>query len=332
MKPALQVLVAMAGSAGVLALIFIILWINRDSDRTPGLLVKTVAAPMVVALALVAAEIFAELPRESVAADVIVVRDDTTGLLPLEHALFNVGSPFGEGYRHIQDTVRTWQPRRKPGAVIGAAVEEQREFTLDIVELALLRWLSWHYPTHWDVEVAQTRGIACIEAFGAISDGAESKPLLLSIGDIRGVRENKLLQDGSYDTVLPGFGHLAIPSGSVLEEMRGTGFRELRLRNSELTLTIRFRAGASGNLGASALADRIRHSFPQAVSPLWHEYQIRASLECEYSHLRRWSNRTTRQRRWVGNLMSSFKSDFDWQTLRRDLEVALQSWPPSPRT
>jgi len=324
MTPKVQIVLAMIASAMILGVIFVVVWINRGTDKTPGILIKSVAAPLALALALLGAEIFADLPKDQATAELIVLRNDEGLVAPIHDRLMLSGSDYGSGYRILRHVMRAWSEARDPKFTPASSEPEKMEFVLDATELAFLQWLAWNYSGHWDMDLLRTYSVSGTGQSGRPTEGAEATPLRLTISKVAGENGNSLLHHLVQPMVLGLPDRFALPSGSTISVSRSPGVRTITIKNAEVILVVSLSAGSYGDLGATDMANAIMAAWPNTH---WKEYQVHANLVAEYSHLRRWSPRRTRQQRWIAALMAGFRADFDWPTLRRDLLATLHARP-----
>jgi hypothetical protein len=322
MKPTTQIISAGVVAVLILALLLLIIWLNRDTDRTSGILVKAVVAPLLVAAALLATEFLSPLPAVKAEIPVVIFRDYNAQLVPvfeplaLNGALSEIPALFS--------TYKKWLANNLPPASAKAAatgdnseVVERGEFFLDLFEASFWSWLSRDYSLHWRVQRKRFQGISSGGGSVSVAPDAEEKPVVLAAGDIaRRLSGNALLEPPNPVTL----GSVSFPRGTEVTIDRNKLRRRIRITNRHLQLNITFELVGGGLVGATTLAERLRARFP--VDPIWADH-IQATVNCQFSYLLRWSPATSWQREWVDEMIAGFRTEFGWDILREKLDAAL---------
>lgn len=324
MRTATLILLTSIASVIVLSIIFSVVWINRDTDKMGGILLKTVAAPLMLALVLLGSEMYSDLPDSEGEANLIFVRDGQFGIAPLSGRLLGAGSDLGSGYGVADRVMGLWLLVKDPKYHLVESVDEQREFTLDLATLTFLSWLAHRGPLHWDIESRRYESIVGLSRVGAVSRDAEKTPKIVRIREIPGLSDNKLLSHAANTFAPAMIESFALPSGSHIRVVNSSQERHIIIENRELRLEVTLTAGASGDLGSTDMAQAIYEAWPHVR---WKEFAVGATFTCRYRHLRRWSPLTTRERQWITSMITDFRQDFDWSLLKGDLLRTLKSRP-----
>jgi hypothetical protein len=303
-----------AVTVAVMAFLFWIIWINRESELVTSVFFKTIAAPIIVALAILVYELAAPLPDDKARVEVMVVQSPGIGLLPVGGLLLLSDSSHANGYMKLQSIVAMCEANGKTNA--GALLAAPNAVT-DLLELAMWDWLGERYPLHWDVNRAWFQGLS--GGGGSISTkrDAEAHPRFLSSKEIRDyLSQNSFIKAGLENSIPH---HVCLPSGSRLERSNELGARKTVIETPYVIFSIQIQGVGGEQLGAGSLAEKIKAKYPGS----WWAGHYVVSFDCKYRRFYRWSPATAKQKAWVTEIIEAFKRDFDWQLVREDLRGVL---------
>jgi hypothetical protein len=316
------IVVSMIISVLVLTILFSVIWINRDTDRSAGILIRSIGVPLLIALALLASDIFSELPPDNSSVPVVFVHDDDYNLAPILSTLVVNDSTHSRGYLHLTWLLDESRSKKVHALDKRMSQDEQGEFALDLMEVTFWRWLSSYYPMHWDIKQERFRSLSGSMVAGPHEPDAERQPDCYSLQSIRGdFQANMLLQNKELPLdLMPPFAKICVPSGTEITTHRDKGLRRIDLNNRHIAFSIQFALGIHGNLADSFLPGKMKSLYETETA--WSEESVNVSFRCDYSFLFRWSPMTNKQRRWVENIMKMFQDDFSWELVSEDLEKA----------
>ncbi|MFZ3122783.1 MAG: hypothetical protein WA104_05405 [Thermodesulfovibrionales bacterium] len=308
--------VLLFGSFLALALVVvlsILLWWNRESDKSWSLFFKMIV-PIGAAVFLLVYELRSPLEDDIVDVPVIVIVDEQLNLANIGRPLLEVDSEHSDYYRYLlfanPGTARTENLPNDPND----AFEMRRQYTLDVLEKALWQWLVERYHDNWLIEREFFRGIGGGGGGMRQAADAEKKPRLYGPDELW-----PLLKSNQLFTEKKHLGRLAIPSGSTLEVKRDRGRIQIIVKNVNVSFKIDMQVRGGGAMAKFGFISKLVHD----VSPperAWETSHINVRFCAHYNKWLRWSPLTLMQKRWVSSMSEMYRQDFEWKGIREDLE------------
>lgn len=298
-----------------------LIWINRGTERTIGVLLKAVLAPMVVAAFLLAHEMFAPLPAEKARFFVFVPRQRKSCELIYRH-LRDHNSKHAE---IIGLTSRmAFNSKAVPKDTQGYDVDHVNyggSFHLDRMQLVFLAWLMQNYSRHWDQQHTVINYMSGWTTDTFIKEGAEPKPRRISQQFIREkLRSENLVYKGGdpFRGYLSAYNTFSIPRHSQIEFQRTNSQRIIIIETKEVTFKIMIGAGGGDTVGpGAALGKKVLGRFPELVDTR-NDYFL---FEFDYQVKRfwRWSPRTIRLTTWKNELIERFRSEGSYDLIQDEI-------------
>ena len=92
------------------------------------------------------------MPAEAVSVPVMIVHDKHFQIVPLTTPLELNDVWAGTGLNHISWLVSDWKTKHPQNNLSTQTITEQGNFGLDLLEVSFFRWMSWQYPSHWQLK------------------------------------------------------------------------------------------------------------------------------------------------------------------------------------
>jgi hypothetical protein len=267
-KPSTFIIISILALLLLVGMLWLI-WINRGTERTTGILLKAVLAPMVVAAFLLANEIFAPLPAEKARFFVFVPRLRKSCDLIYRH-LKDHNSKHAEIIGLTSGMV--FSSKTVPKDTQGYDVDHVNydgPFYLDRMQLVFLAWLMRNYSRHWEQQHTVINYMSGWTTDTFVKDGAEPKPRRISQQFIREKlrSENLVFKGGDpFRRYLSAYNTFSIPQYSRIEFQRTNSRRIIIIETKEVTFKITIGAGGGDTVGAgAALGKKVLGRFPELV-------------------------------------------------------------------
>ncbi len=294
---------------GLLSVFSWLLFVNREDDKIIETFVQVLVG-LIAAIIIIGFRIYSPLEASNAKIKVLVIRDKSrtyNGELSLH--LEKINSDYKKGYS-ILSSIETFDcdnfNRKKfNNETVG----------FDIIEYALWTWLGERYPTHWDLEWNYFNGISGGGGSAQSSEGADKKTKKYTYAAIREILvENQIMQKEHGR-----FYEINFPDKTQIEIKERKSNRGIYvISNIYFTLNIKiFKVGQSG-LTWTSLGEKLKEEIPVKTDLYTENYII--EFNCTYNKLRRGSPSLIKQKKWIEETINGLSNDFEWTTIKKDLE------------